>query len=75
MSLALQQFVRFTATDVKIFNNAPSYIPKRSLQSTPIPQLCALLCVLLTPTLSSEIDEICARKLAVSPSCGELDHP
>ncbi|KAL4080859.1 WD40-repeat-containing domain protein [Scleroderma citrinum] len=73
MPIALQQFVRFTATDVKAFSNAPSYIPKRSLQSTPAPQLRALLCVLLTPTLSPEIDEICARKLAILPSCKQMN--
>ncbi|KAI6129661.1 WD40-repeat-containing domain protein [Pisolithus croceorrhizus] len=73
-SLALQQFVIFTATDTTAFDCVPSYVPKRSLRASSLPQLRALLSLLLTPTLSPEIDEICAGKLGVLTSCGNLDH-
>ncbi|KIN96873.1 hypothetical protein M404DRAFT_32838 [Pisolithus tinctorius Marx 270] len=74
MSLALQRFVIFTAMDTTAFDSVPSYIPKRPIRATPLPQLRALLSLLLTPSLSSEIDEICASKLGVLTSCGRLDH-
>lgn len=73
-SLALQRFVVFTATDPTAFDCVPSYIPKRPLRATPLSQLRALLSLLLTPTLTPEIDEICAGKLGVLTSCGNLDH-
>ncbi|KAI6030774.1 hypothetical protein F5J12DRAFT_802739 [Pisolithus orientalis] len=71
-SLALQRFVVFTAKDTTALDNASSYIPKRSLRATPLPQLRALLSLLLTPTLSPEIDEICTSKLGVLASRGRL---
>ncbi|KAI6166690.1 WD40-repeat-containing domain protein [Pisolithus thermaeus] len=71
-SLALQQFVIFTATDTTAFDCVPSYVPKRSLRASSLPQLRALLSLLLTPTLSPEIDEICAGKLGVLASFADI---
>lgn len=71
LSLALQRFVRFCATDLKAANHVPTYVPMRSLQSTPLPQLRALLSILLTPSLNPEIDDVCTTKLGLSiPSAG-----
>ncbi|KAI6041430.1 hypothetical protein EDC04DRAFT_1281991 [Pisolithus marmoratus] len=73
-SLALQRFIIFTATDTTTFNSVQFYIPKRPLRATPLRQLRILLSLLLTPTLSPEIDEICASKLGLLTPCGRLDH-